>query len=158
MSGIKTGIAAAALAATMGLSGDAPAAASGAGGWAERFVPICNHYENRARYKPRDPAPELVVHFAESCRVALDQLRAGADGDLAERYLERLAEFQRLTVYMLLQNMWASPSADTGLAGAGHRQIGLSATGEYLIARYMGLTGAYDDWAAETGFTIAAQQ
>jgi hypothetical protein len=161
MSGIGPFLRAIGLAAALVVPGGGAAMAAGPGGLSQ-FDAICSHFENRARFKPRVAEAEAIVHFAASCRIALDRLAEGdpaqAEAALARRYLDRLAEFQRLTVYMLMQHMWADPSADTGLAGRAHRQMGLSSTGEYLIARYMGLIGAYDDWAAETGFELTASR
>ncbi|MDJ0825599.1 MAG: hypothetical protein QNJ16_08860 [Rhodobacter sp.] len=127
-----------------------------------QFEATCRHFENRARFKPRRPDAVLVVRLADSCRAALSAAQARApqrkrnEIALSRAYLDRLTEFKSLYVRMMVQNgrSWHGAAKMRTPRVA---RLGLTETGEYLIARHMGLLGAFDDWASATGFRITLQ-
>ena len=148
-------IAAVALALTL------PTGQAGAGAGAP-FAETCRHFDNRARFKPRDADAGLLAVLAEGCSAALRQVQDDSGSrdaaTLGQTYLARLEEFRALTISILLERRQAMRPAQIGAAGATMRRIGLTETGEYLIARHMGLLGAHDDWAAATGFRMTQQR
>lgn len=133
----------------------------------------CVHYDNRARFKPRiagrEGEVEYVVILAESCSLALRL----AEGETPEavrvasrRYLDRLTELRRLIVDMNVVRAFgeqAGPKAISvagsgaaPLQGGGYRPV--TATGEYLIARSLGLQSAFRRWLdAGVGFDLAGR-
>ncbi|MDJ0627763.1 MAG: hypothetical protein QNJ44_05850 [Rhodobacter sp.] len=127
-----------------------------------RFDATCRHFENRAHFMPRTEDSELVVRLADSCRHALSSLvgdhpNSALDTQkLSHAYLDRLTAYKSLYIRMIVLNgtvpgeMFANRSRQI-------RRIGLTRTGEYLIARRMGLLGAYDSWASASGFQITRQ-
>ncbi|QDL90568.1 hypothetical protein FDP22_01470 [Paroceanicella profunda] len=111
---------------------------------------VCRHYENRARFRPREGVAELVVILAESCGSALRTLErgpgAGPDAAAARAgaraYLRRLHAFKALITGI---NTGRFLSSDAGTRAIRSTRP-VSATGEYLIARRFGLISAYHEW------------
>jgi hypothetical protein len=128
----------------------------------ERFAEhrrTCGHYENRARFKPREGEVEYVVVLAESCDLALALAQGRVDGTDAariasRRYLQRLTALRRLIVDMNVSRAYGddAPAAATSVAGSGAAPLAdggyraVSATGEYLIARRLGLQASFRKW------------
>lgn len=116
----------------------------------------CTHFENRARFKTRGEDADLMVWLADSCRRALADLVGDAPDTarLGQTYLARLSEFKSLTLSMMLDMRRAQADHRIEARSQPIRRIGLTPAGEYLIARHMGLIGAYDDWANAAGFRL----
>jgi hypothetical protein len=112
------------------------------------FRATCDHYAARRAAPVADPAP-LLRRLAASCDRALADLADPATGPEARQsalgYLERLAEFKATVVTITMRRMLRGET----------RGRNVTKTGEYLIARRMGLLDRYADWAAASGFTIA---
>ncbi|WP_118133727.1 hypothetical protein [Oceanicella sp. SM1341] len=115
---------------------------------------LCRHYENRARFLPREGEAALVVILAESCAGALRILDRGplpgpagpAARASSRAYLARLGAFRSLITGI---NTRRFLSAQTGVRSM-RASRPVSATGEYLIARRFGLISAYRDWLRDT--------
>ncbi|MFT6775775.1 MAG: hypothetical protein ACJA1L_003498 [Paracoccaceae bacterium] len=113
----------------------------------------CRHFSTRARLRDRGVAPDFLVTAAEACAQALTD-----DAPAARAVLVRLTRL-RLTIWRM--NLARAYGADTGPAampivdpGGVPRQGGwvgppVSATGEYLIAREMGVPTALARWRAD---------
>ncbi|MEM9050167.1 MAG: hypothetical protein AAGC92_15795 [Pseudomonadota bacterium] len=118
----------------------------------------CNHFANRARFKARGRNAELVVILADSCSVAIDSLTRRLDtrpteAARARAYLDRLLAFKTLIIAMNVGRIYgddpaprAKPVAPPG--GPRPRPIGhaVTQTGEYLIAREVGLLRVWQNW------------
>lgn len=109
----------------------------------ELFRATCAHYANR-RDAAGDSAAELFGRLAQSCERALAVVEAGpaAPTDRTRRaldYLGGLAGLKSTVVTMNMKRLFA-PKGDAPVRT-------VSAAGEYLIAREMGILGAMDDFA-----------
>ncbi len=120
----------------------------------------CRHYETRARLKSREENVDFDVILADSCRLALDLLEGRRDGSAetlhgSAVYLERLTAFRRQILQMNISRVYgdgpvpiATPRGDQRRYAAsispGFRPV--TETGEYLIARSMGVQAAYRFW------------
>ncbi len=133
----------------------------------------CRHYVNRAMFKPRGPRSELVVHLAESCVAAIRSLDPGdpagpATAAAAIAYLDRLVAFKSLIIAINMERIYgANPDPRampirapdlSRVAGAARLGGAVSPTGEYLIAREVGLLTAYRAWMAEGRDFAGGQQ
>ncbi len=133
-----------------GLAAAAPTAASeGLSPRQEQvFRATCDHYAARQSGPSAATAP-LLQRLAISCDQALADLARPGTAPAARKsalvYLERLAEFKATVVTITLKRMMRGET----------RVRGVTDTGEYLIARRMGLLDRYEDWAAASGFTVA---
>lgn len=122
----------------------------------------CVHYENRARYHARNPEAELETILADSCRRAFISVYGEVHTSPHTRkhalvYLDRLAAFKARVITMNMQRLFGAPGNRSKLSKS-RRDPGVrpvSRTGEYLIARDMGVIGAYRAWADVTDFTLA---
>ena len=127
----------------------------------------CRHFENRARFQPRGPDAPFEVRFADSCRIALGMARLGPSAPEAalaiapevreaRRYLERLtglrlevAAMNRARLYGENAGRRAQPRLrPQGRIDAGFG--GVTRTGEYLIARHLGVMDALQRWNVAT--------
>lgn len=123
----------------------------------EHFA-ACHHYANRARFKSRDRNAELVVILADSCTVAIESLTRRLDtrpteAARARAYLDRLVAFKTLIIEMNVTRLYGldpNPRAQPIQATGGRKPspVGqqVTPTGEYLIAREMGLLRVWHDW------------
>lgn len=129
------------------------------------FAETCAHYENRARFLPREGVVPFVVLLADSCGRAQRSVRTGryALRRAAERYLDRLATLRDTVVAMNVERVYgvnatrfSRPKEKQDL----HRIAQVTETGEFLIARHMGLIDAYDDWRGRerAGPSLAQQR
>lgn len=125
----------------------------------------CNHYQNRARFRSREGLVRLDVLLADSCDLALSVLdgrkAAGPDEHAnAADYLNRLSnlrstviEINMLRLYGVNAGPRSQPRTVAKRAGA-IKQV--STTGEYLIARRMGVLQALEKWRRDAPeFTLA---
>jgi len=133
------------LLASFGGPGAAPAKA------ATPYAKACNHYENRARFRPRGQG-DFIAFLADSCSAARRSLVDGASGAAeAARFLDRVTDlFETVSamnfarVYGDTTNPYAKPLATHGEFVPLAR---VTEVGEYLIAHRMGLINAFDAWA-----------
>lgn len=112
----------------------------------------CKHFANRARFRDRAATPSFVVRAANACAEAL--ARPAPDPDAA-RVLERLT-LLRLTLRAInVARIYGDDPAPGALptgdvhgmrrrGGASSRPV--SETGEYLIARELGVHAALMAW------------
>jgi hypothetical protein len=110
---------------------------------AAAFPQTCRHYDNRARFLPRGEAAPFLAQFADGCRAALAQARD--DGEAARRardYLRRLTRLRQVVTDLNMRRMYGNASH----AGVLTRSASVSRTGEYLIARLLGVTEALEAW------------
>ena len=136
---------------------DAPAVRADAASMQEH-VRTCRHYDGRARFKPRGPGAPLETRLADQCAAALAILRQGpavrpARALRARLYLDRLTglkatiiDINRDRIYGPDPARGARPSA--GFGGSIGRGAQVTPTGEYLIARHMGVLDALEAWSA----------
>jgi hypothetical protein len=124
-------------------SGPARAGEGHAGPDAEAHAKACNHYANRARFRPRENADFITV-LAETCATARADLAAPGPAPHATAFLDRLVRFTRLVGDMRMNRMRADVAATGGWGQGRVRGFGrVSETGEFLIAHRMGLLDAY---------------
>lgn len=126
----------------------------------------CTHYENRARFLPRGHGALLETLLADSCYSALRDLFGPGRVALqrqqdAARFMNRLVLFKTEIISL---NMQRSFGRDYDADGKPHHDAGrqrllrfapVSATGEYLIAREMGVLSAYRIWLGGRGAQVA---
>ncbi|MCY4334605.1 MAG: hypothetical protein OXC60_08020 [Litoreibacter sp.] len=101
----------------------------------------------------------LEATLADSCGRALDRFlgRVGTtpyEAKRARRYLERLTDYKEVVIEMNTNGFKKARATQPTRLG-GHPRIKVSATGEYLIARQMGVLAALKDWAKRARFEIA---
>ncbi|MEO1686455.1 MAG: hypothetical protein AAFU61_00970 [Pseudomonadota bacterium] len=117
----------------------------------------CRHYENRATFKPRGPGAGLEVRAAEQCRAALETLRRGGEASperaaRARAYLDRLTRLKRTVIAMNVDRIYGAEAGRRAMPkapaeGRGQAQVrGVTRTGEYLIARDLGVLQALEAW------------
>mgnify|MGYP007101561387 CR=1 FL=1 len=142
----------------------------------EAHARTCSHFAARARHKPRtvdaqpdaQPGAQLEVMLADSCERAFSSLYQRVDttayeAQHARAYLDKLAAFKATLIAINMDRMFGAEhisrrteSADEAFVGADFSGIRpISTTGEYLIARQMGIIGAYREWADVAKFTMA---
>lgn len=130
----------------------------------------CDHYGNRARFMVRSSNPALEVILADSCAAALRSVVVSIHTDpysakRAHIYLERLHTLKETVIVINLSRIFgedAAPRAkplgsalsDTGPLAK--RAATITRTGEYLIARELGVLAAYQDWARVSDFELQA--
>lgn len=142
---MRRGLAVAAIVAVVALAdpqGRAEAPDEQRAVWAE----ACQTYESRARFLSHQADFSLPVLLAEACRGALGSLASdrGPERHAAQRFLLRLTRFRDTIAEMTLRRAYgAGADAQSGAMG---RIATVSATGEYLIAREMGVLAALDQW------------
>lgn len=136
---------------------------SGAGDWRSG----CNHYQNRARFLPREGEIEFVVLLADACTAAERSLRATNEHErwAAEWFLAKVLELRDTIVDLNLRRVYGDTGDPLAKPKRGDGQNRVSRTveiarvgkwGEYLIAHRMGLFSAYDVWLdSGTDFSIA---
>jgi len=141
----------------------------------ESHARTCSHFAARARNQPRtvavQPGAQLEVMLADSCERAFSSLyqrvdTAAYEAQHARAYLDKLCAFKATLIAINMDRMFgaehtsrAIQSADESIAGAGITGIRpISTTGEYLIARQMGIIGAYREWADVAKFTMAEER
>lgn len=122
----------------------------------------CNHYENRARFMPREGRIEFVVMLAEACVAAEKSLDSEvyAERVAAEHFLKRVLSLRNTVIEMNMRRVyggqaspWAGPITPDGTLRSMQR---VSNAGEYLIAHRMGLFDVYREWLdSGTRFSIA---
>lgn len=124
----------------------------------------CKHYVNRSRFKSRHPDQEFVVTLADGCLSAVQSLtsRNPKEKVAAQDFLTRLHTLRDLIIAMDMERVFgAGYTLRTQIRindGKVQQQIPtVSAIGEYLIARELGLLAAYRTWLS-TGpvLTLAA--
>jgi hypothetical protein len=143
---------AAALAASGAQAGEPPA--RGDAFDPDGHAQTCKHFANRARFRARGATSVFVVRAANACAEALALPVTDRD---AERVLERLT-LLRLTLRAInVARIYGDdPAPDALPAGDVHgmRRRGgassrpVSETGEYLIARELGVQATLDAWRA----------
>lgn len=150
----------AALGAGMAEAGGARPFAADREGWDA----ACNTFVNRARFLPREEPVAFVTLLAEACEGALASLdsREPAQRDAAARFLTRLSAFRDVVKTMNVERVYGPAAGPASKPASRPRAMGavghVSATGEYLIAREMGVQRALSDWL-DTGvaFSLASR-
>jgi len=131
----------------------------------------CAHYQNRARFSSRNQNASLEVHLADSCARAFRSLYARFDTSPYEQkhaltYLNRLSQFKDEIITINMDRMFGTDrTRRTVIQGQLGDHLGensmkqpVTASGEYLIARSMGVIGAYRAWADVTDFELAQER
>lgn len=139
-------------AATVLAAGLATDASSGGAGPADGPAAACNHYENRARFRPRHGDRDFVTRLADSCPAALAAANGSDPGqrEAAKRLLAGIAELHRIIVAMTVDRSLAARLPGNDFAsGPGGSLVTLprvTETGEFLIAHRIGVVSALDAW------------
>ncbi|MEM7179030.1 MAG: hypothetical protein AAGD47_08525 [Pseudomonadota bacterium] len=127
----------------------------------------CNHYQNRARFLPREGEIEFVVLLADACTAAEVSLQSKNETErgAAREFLEKvvllrdtIVDMNMRRVYGDTQNPWAKPlmAHRDGSLGRSVQMARVGKWGEFLIAHRMGLFSAYDAWLdSGADFSIA---
>lgn len=133
-------------------AGFATDAEAGGMGPTDGQLAACNHYENRARFRPRHGEADFVTTLAEACRSALTAMD-GTDPRqraAAERLLAGVVELHRIIVSMTVERKLATHVAGTdaafGPSGSLVTLPRVTDTGEFLIAHRIGVVNALDGW------------
>lgn len=137
-------------ASTMLAAGLAADAAAGGAAPTEAQVAACNHYENRARFRPRHGERDFVTRLADSCHAALAATNGADPGqrEAAERLLAGIVELHGIIVAMTVERNLATRIPGTD-AASGRSLVTLprvTDTGEFLIAHRIGVVNALDGW------------
>jgi hypothetical protein len=146
----------------------------------ESHARTCSHFAARARFQPRpvansadvqidaQPGAQLEVMLADSCERAFSSLyqrvdTAAYEAQHARAYLDKLAAFKATLIAINMDRMFGAEHISRRAKSADETGVGaetsgirpISTTGEYLIARQMGIIGAYREWADVAKFTMA---
>ncbi|MEL6583917.1 MAG: hypothetical protein AAFQ36_08795 [Pseudomonadota bacterium] len=138
----------------------APVAASAGPGAPKGWSQTCYHYKNRAMFVPRDQLPLApLVIMAESCADAFAKM-SGRNTPAEIRseaiaYLDRLTLLRRTIIEMNVSRIHAVDHKGYGTT-VRRSAPSVTVTGEYLIARELGVFHAYDRWTQRGGADIAA--
>jgi len=123
----------------------------------------CEHYENRARFKPRSGEIEFVTYLAESCRAAILSLSGSRTGEraAAETFLARLGGLHNVIVSLTVERRFESHSPQNDTSAASRTNYvafpRVSSAGEFLIAHRMGVISALEEWI-DTGAQFSLAQ
>ncbi len=113
------------------------------------FAKTCYHYENRSRFDPRGEGQSFPAILADSCEAALETLdRMGEGATEARQYLLRLTELKNVVVDMQVRAFQASRQTERSAGRYARIITSMSETGEYLIAREIGVVETLDAWTA----------
>ena len=120
----------------------------------------CDTYDNRARFMRRDGDVAFALLMAEACRGAFASLDSGrpAERDAAARLLTRISALRDMIVQLTVDKAYGAGGQPALTARGARPMARVSATGEYLIAREMGVIDAIASWVG-TGapFSLAAR-
>lgn len=124
----------------------------------------CKHYVNRARFKHRHPDQEFVVTLADSCLSAQASLKSEnlSERTAAKEFLIRLRVLRDTIIEMNMERAFGKSYKPRtrikyGVGSMIEEVRRVSALGEYMIAREMGLLAAYRAWLG-TGPKLAVRQ
>lgn len=112
----------------------------------------CHHYQNRARFKSRQAPYEFVTLLAEACSAAQQSMTAASANEraTAKQFLDRLLILRDTVVAMNMDRVYGPDPAPAAKPRRTYGRVGsipkVSSTGEYLIARSLGVMVAYDAW------------
>ncbi len=120
----------------------------------EAFPGTCRYFDHRAAATGRDSDRGAWLDLlAQSCTAALDRYAAADSSAPADRaYLERLSTLRHVVIGM---NIARFTDVQPGTRTLRIRRS-VSDSGEYLIARHLGVMDAYAAWAVISGFDLAA--
>ncbi|MEL7154451.1 MAG: hypothetical protein AAFN51_11805 [Pseudomonadota bacterium] len=124
----------------------------------------CTHYVNRAKFKHRHPDQAFVVTLADACTAATASLRSENPREVntATQFLIRLRVLRALIIEMNMKRAFGDRYTAWTRLGHDKRAVTealprVSGTGEYLIARQLGLLNAYHSWL-ETGPSLTLRR
>lgn len=113
----------------------------------------CKHYVNRARFKHRHPDQEFVVTLADGCLSAKASLNAQNPKErvAAKEFLIQLRTLRDLIIDMNMERAFGKTykprtRMSYGVGSMEEPVPRVSALGEYMIARELGLLAAYRSW------------
>ncbi|PTX54710.1 hypothetical protein C8N43_3530 [Litoreibacter ponti] len=112
----------------------------------------CAYFENRARHQERSPQQSLEVTLADSCTRALDHISGNSSdapelAQSARRYIDRLTALKAVIVSMNTREFLDALARGQTRAAMNIAAVSVTPTGEYLIARQMGVLADHADWA-----------
>lgn len=130
----------------------------------------CSHYDNRARFLVRGANAEFVTVLADACHELIDELYVRFDTTpyvkkRAERLLNRMSLLKSTIITMNMERAFGTaytPRTQLKVSFSNQGQIRqqqgrmVSPTGEYLIARELGVLAAYRDWSRAANYETAA--
>ena len=127
---------------------------------AEHHWRACGHYDNRARFRPRGQG-DFIVQMAEACARAIADVEAPettfAARRLAIAYLDRLAAFREQVKAINTTRVYGPDAGPRSLPiGYGARPV--TQTGEYLVARSMGVLSALEAWRRDADREVAERR
>lgn len=113
------------------------------------FAKSCHHYENRSRFDARGTNQSFVATLADNCEAALATLSSASEGATAARdYLLRLTELKNAVVRLQVRAFQASRETEHPEGRYVRVLTSISETGEYLIAREIGVLDSLNAWTA----------
>ena len=123
----------------------------------EDHTRTCAYFAKRVWAHDRGDRAEWLALLSESCAAALRERSAtnrrdGEPDARGEVYLERLGDLRRIVVGMNVARFTGARTAP----GRSASRSTVTASGEYLIARHLGVMDALFDWARATEFATAA--
>ena len=128
----------------------------------ERLDHACRHYENRARFLPREGPVTFLVLIADDCRAAIGMMDRGGHDERAAA-LAFLTRLERLRTTIGGINSDRIFGAEAGprakpqaAAGVMSTMSQVSESGEFLIAHRMGVVEAHESWRVQAApYTVA---
>lgn len=117
----------------------------------------CKHYVNRAKFKPRGPDQDFITTMADACEGAAASLTSPifAERDAARHFLAQARSLRDLIIDMNMTRVfgtnytkWTRIKYEVGSMQEQVRRV--SRTGEYLIAKQIGVIDAYEAWLEAT--------
>ncbi len=114
----------------------------------ETFEKTCGYFEIRSERLARSKDRAWLPVLAESCRSALEHLRVDPGNITDTAYLERLSVLRSVVIDMNVSRFAKRNGPRT--------RSTVTASGEYLIAHYLGVMDAYQNWAYVNGIETAA--
>lgn len=112
----------------------------------------CAYFGNRTGGQRQGERADWLALLAQSCSEALRRLGSGSE-DAADRdYLDRLTTLRQVVVGMNVARFTGPGSGGPGL----RIRRSVTDSGEYLIARRIGVMEAFSAWAEIADFRMAA--
>ncbi len=135
-----------------------------------QITATCSHYDNRARFLVRGERAAFVTVLADACHELINELYVRFDTTpfvkkRAELLLTRMAELKSTIITMNMERAFGTsytPRTQLQVSFSNQGQIRqqqgrmVSTTGEYLIAREIGVLEAYHAWSRAADYETVA--
>ena len=121
------------------------------------YAKTCSYFQKRAEAQRGGERATWLALLSQSCREALRRLDARTAIDEPDiqtdiLYLARLGMLKDVVIGMNVERFTARRSGERGSVSI---RKSVTASGEYLIARQIGVMDAFSAWAEASGFDTA---